>query len=165
MGHIAYALYKDEKIEFIAKFKDDHNGEEPTEDDLKPFNDISCTGKSVEKYRFVATSILQDFLDNTLDETSKDIEKSIINNHIELIRKAIEPLKPSSKPWAYFHGVMQSIIGAFAFMTIMCALVFLLSLSKQKFVFTIGGEGNAKLEKVDTIQKIGVDNKLNKGGD
>lgn len=156
IGHIAYALYKDEKIEYITKFKEDHNGEEPTEDDLRPFNDISCTEKSIEKYRFVATSILQDFLDNTLNETSKDIENNIVNNYIELIRKAIEPLKPSSKPWAYFHGIMQSVIGAFVFMVIMCALVFLLSLSKNKFVFTIGGEGNAKMERVDSLSESKV---------
>ena len=41
IGHIAYALYKEDKIEYINKFKEEHNNNEPTEDDLK-----CCPSKS-----------------------------------------------------------------------------------------------------------------------
>ena len=34
IGHIAYALYKEDKIEYINKFKEEHNNNEPTEDDF-----------------------------------------------------------------------------------------------------------------------------------
>lgn len=156
IGHIAYALYKEDKIEYISKFKKEHNDDEPTEEDLKPFNDISCTKGSLDKYKFVASSILQSFLENTLEETKKDIEDSINKNHIELISKAIEPIKPSSIAKSYLHGILQSIIGAFVFMIIMCALVFIVNLSTHKFTITVGGEGSARIQqsdstKVDTI--------------
>ena len=36
VGHIAYALYKAEKVAYIEKFKSEHGGQEPTEEDLKP---------------------------------------------------------------------------------------------------------------------------------
>lgn len=147
IGHIAYALYKEDKIEYINKFKEEHNNNEPTEDDLKPFNDISCTPGSVDKYKFVASTILQSFLENSLEETKRDIEDNINRNHIELIRKAIEPIKPISLGRSYLHGITQSVIGAVLFMILMCALVFLLNFSKQQYTFTIGGSGSATIEK------------------
>lgn len=146
IGHIAYALYKEDKIEYIAKFKEEHNGNDPTEDDLKPFNDMSCTTGSIDKYKFVASDILQSFLENTLEETKRDIEDSINRNHIEQIRKAIEPIKPNSLGKSYLHGILQSVIGAIIFMILMCAIVFFLNLSKQQYTFTIGGSGNATVE-------------------
>ena len=67
IGHIAYALYKEDKIEFISKFKDENGGVEPTEEDLKPFNTISSTQSSLDKYKFIASCILQSFLSNSFD--------------------------------------------------------------------------------------------------
>ena len=32
VGHIAYALYKAEKVAYIEKFKSEHGGQEPTEE-------------------------------------------------------------------------------------------------------------------------------------
>ncbi len=146
IGHIAYALYKKDKIEYIEKFKEEHNGNDPTEDDLKPFNDMSCTSGSIDKYKFVAGDILHTFLENTLEETKRGIEDSINKNHIDLIRKAIEPIKPSPLWKLYLHGVGQSVLGAIIFMILMCAIVFFLNLSKQQYTFTIGGSGNATVE-------------------
>lgn len=148
IGHIAYALYKEEKIEYITKFRKEHNDAEPTEDDLKPFNDISSTSGSIDKYKFVAANILQVFLENTLEETKHDIEENINRNHIELIQKAIEPIKPSSIGKSYLHGIIQSVIGAFLFMLLLCALIFALNFSKSQYTFTFGGTGNATLEQV-----------------
>lgn len=150
IGHIAYALYKEDKIEYITKFRKEHNETEPTEDDLKPFNDISCASGSIDKYKFIAANILQAFLENTLEETKHDIEENINKNHIELIQKAIEPIKPSSLGKSYLHGIAQSIIGAVFFMILMCAFVFLLNFSEQQYTFTIGGNGNASINKTDT---------------
>ena len=67
-----------------------------------------------------------------------------------MIRKAIEPIKPISLGKSYLHGIAQSVIGAVVFMILMCALVFLLNFSKQQYTFTIGGSGNASIEKSNT---------------
>lgn len=152
IGHIAYALYKDEKIEYISRFKKEHEGREPDEDDLKPFNDISSTENSIDKYKYIASRILQSFLDNTLEETKLQIEEELNKNHIALIKETVKPLIPPTKKSAYFHGVMQSIIGAFIFMIIMCALVFIVNLSTHKFTITIGGSGSATMEQVDKMK-------------
>ena len=73
IGHIAYALYKEDKIEYITKFKQENGNTELTEEDLKPFNTISSTQSSLDKYRFVASCIMQTFLSNTLDESINNL--------------------------------------------------------------------------------------------
>lgn len=37
VGHIAYSLYKMDKIAFIERFKDQNNGREPEEKDIEAF--------------------------------------------------------------------------------------------------------------------------------
>lgn len=82
IGHIAYALYKEDKISFIEKFKEEHEDMEPTEADLEQFNNFSSTQSQLDKYKLVSTAILQTFLDNSLDETKRDLEETICRNHI-----------------------------------------------------------------------------------
>lgn len=159
IGYIAYALYKDAKIEYINRYIKEHEGKEPEEDDLKSFHDITSTDASIENYKYVASGILQAFLDNTLEETKAQIEDNLNKNHIGLIKKAIEPIKPPAMLKSYLNGIAQSVLGAFIFMGIMCILVFVLNFSKNKYTFTIGGEGSAKMEqqvnpvKADSVQK------------
>lgn len=150
IGHIAYALYKEDKIDFITRYKNEHNNEEPTEEELRPFNIISSSQNSLDKYKFIASCILQTFLDNSLEESQKDVEENMNKNHIELIKKAIEPIKPLSTPKSYLHGIIQSVIGAFVFMILLCGLVFILKFSDTQYTFTFGGNGSAKIEKVNT---------------
>ena len=69
------------------------------------------------------------------------------------IRKAIEPIKPCSTPKSYLHGIIQSVIGAFVFMTLVCGLLFILKFSDTQYTFTFGGNGSAKIEKVNTEAK------------
>lgn len=152
IGHIAYALYKEDKIEYITKFKQENGGVEPTEEDLKPFNTISCTQSSLDKYKFIASCILQTFLDNSLDESKKDVEENMNRNHLEQIKRAIEPIKPASIGKSYIHGILQSIIGAFAFMILLCGLLFILKFSDTQYTFTFGGNRNAKIEQINVPQ-------------
>lgn len=162
IGYIAYALYKEAKIEYINRFKEENSGKEPDEDDLKTFHDITSAGASVESYKYLASGILQTFLDNTLEETKTQVEENLNRNHIGLIKKAIEPIKPPSMKASYFHGTMQSVLGAFIFMGIMCILVFVLNFSKNEYTFTIGGQGSAKMEKqVDPVKTDSIKTQIN----
>lgn len=161
IGHIAYALYKEDKVGFISKYKEEHDGNEPSEEELERFNSISSCQGSIDKYKFVASCILQNFLDNTLEESKRDVEDSIYKNHLYLIKEAIKPISPKSMWINYLHGVLQSVIGAVIFMLLMCALVFIFNMSSQKhtFTFTIGGDGNANVieqqtQNTDSIQNI-----------
>ena len=150
IGHIAYALYKDDKIEYITKFKNENGGTEPTEEDLKPFNIISSTQNSLDKYKFIASYILQSFLSNSLEESKKDVEDNMNRNHLALMDEIIKPIKPASIWKCYLHGIAQSVLGAFIFMVLLCGLMFILNFSDNQYSFTFGGKGSAKIEKVDS---------------
>lgn len=154
IGHIAYALYKEDKIEYITKFKQENGYTELTEEDLKPFNTISSTQSSLDKYRFVASCIMQTFLSNTLDESKKDVEDYMNQNHLALMEEVIKLIKPSPTWKCYIHGIIQSVIGAFVFMLLLCGLIFILNFSDNQYTFTFGGKGDAKIEQIDNKTSI-----------
>lgn len=152
VGHIAYALYKADKIHFIENFKKDNSGNEPDEKDLKPFHDTTSCPGNLERYKLTAIHILQNFTNDTLHEMIQEIEQDAINRNKDELLKIVEPLKPPGLMKSYFHGALQSLIGAFAFMIIIAGLLFFVSLSTKQYTFTIGGNGNAKIENSTTIQ-------------
>lgn len=73
LGHIAYSLYKAEKVEFIEGFKKENN-REPREEELKPFHRASCSAGSLERFRQMAFNILQDFTSETLHRAIENVE-------------------------------------------------------------------------------------------
>lgn len=131
VGHVAYALYKSSKIEYIEKFKQEHCGNQPSEADLKPFHDMSCTPSSIDRYKTKAIEITRNFLDTTLAETVKQIEQDYAANQDRHLESIIEPLKPMEKKKQFWWGVLQSVLGAFFFAIIVAAFIFITSYNKS----------------------------------
>lgn len=156
-GHIAYSIYKAEKVSYIEKFKKENGGKEPTEEDLKPFNDITCTDMRLLQYRKIGDDSLDTFVENVVGEHLEKFEQDCLENHLSLISKSLEPLKAPSLKKQYMHGVFQSVVGAFIFMLLMCVLLFLLNFSDHQYTFTFGGKGNAAIEQVknDSTSNVG----------
>ena len=136
VGHIAYALYKADKIKFIESFKQEYQ-KEPEDNDLVPFNCTSCIDTALERYKITASIILQQFLDNTLDESTKSIEEKCIENHKQMILDAINPLTPPTLKKQYFHGVSQSVLGAFIFALLLAAVGFITLFKTNDINFSI----------------------------
>lgn len=126
VGHIAYALYKSDKINYIEHFKEAQK-KEPTEEDLDVFHDVSSQPDSVKKYRFVAAHILRDFLDNSLEESIENMERDCNDRHADILKDVIKTLLPKKKSTLFWHGVLQSVAGAFIFALIVAAFVFIKS--------------------------------------
>ena len=148
IGHIAYALYKEQKIKFIEKKKDGDAEKHLSEEDWHHFNEVTCTDENIQRYRLQATEILQNFVDDALKETIKQIESDTKKNQADILSGIVEPLKP--KGWWY--GFLQSVAGALAFMLLAAGIVFLATLSENEYSFTFGGNGSAKMERVETTQ-------------
>ena len=142
VGNIAYSLYKADKITFIETFKKEHGGQEPTEQDFQPFHDNACMDSNIARYKLQAVSILQVFLDDTLSSTADQIEEKSKNSHKEMLKEVVDDIKPKG----FWYGILQSIVGAFAFMLLLCVLLFFLKFSETQYTFTFGGNGNAKIE-------------------
>lgn len=154
-GHIAYSTYKAEKVAYIEKFKNENGGKEPTESDLKPFNDITCTEIRLSQYRKIGDDTLDTFIEDVVGAHMEKFEQDCVNNHIALISQAMQPMKSPPLWQQYFHAIAQSVLGAFVFMLLMCFLLFLLKFSEHSYTITLGGNGNAeiKTEKVESVPK------------
>ena len=125
VGHVAYSLYKAEKIEFIEAFKKDHDGAEPTDDDLDHFHRSSSVSGSVERYRLSANNMLSVMLENVISNASKEIEQQYYMRQKEMIEEAIKPIKPKGWLTQLGFGAFQSLIGAFLFALLLAAIGFI----------------------------------------
>jgi hypothetical protein len=125
VGHIAYALYKADKIKYINAFKQQHCNREPDEEELKPFHEISSQDDSISRYRLVAQNTLKQLMDTSLKENIRNIEALCYQNHAQILAKVIEPLKPVTKTTMFWYGVLQGVVGAFIFALIVAAFAFI----------------------------------------
>lgn len=142
VGHIAYSLYKAEKIEYINKFKDE-KGREPNEDELKPFHESTCVSGSLSRYKYAAASLLQTFMSNSMGEYFQQVEQVCKENYIENVKEACEDLHPVSKTRRYGEGILQSLIGAFVFALLLAAIAFILRFKGADFSISITPTPNA----------------------
>lgn len=132
VGHIAYSLYKAEKIEYINKFKND-NGREPNEDELKYFHETTRVSGSLSRYKNAAILLLQTFMSNTIYESLQQMEKDCKNRYVENIKEACTELHPVGKKRRYGEGIVQSVIGAFIFALLLAAIAFILRFKGADF--------------------------------
>ena len=146
VGHIAYSLYKAEKIEFIEAFKRDHSGAEPSESDFEQFHRSSCVSGSMERYRLSASSMLTDMMDNLIEDTREEINQFYYLQHKRMIEEAIEPIKPMGIIKQLGWGALQSVIGAFIFALILAAIGFITMFKANDINVTISRQGDANQE-------------------
>ena len=150
VGCVAYSLYKKDKIQFIEKFKKDNGGTAPSESDLCHFHEHAFLDSNISRYRMQATSILQEFMNQTLENVANQVEQDVKDNFQTKIHEAVSDLKPKG----FWYGVWQSVLGALVFMLIMCALLFMANLSDTEYSFTFGGSGSAKIDVVEQYDSI-----------
>lgn len=111
IGHIAYSLYKTDKIDFIDKFKK-NNAKDPEEEDFNLFHITLGVEGQLERYKMEAKIILQNFCNNTLTATIEDIEKIKEANIRSSLKEIVHELNP--KTWkSILLNVTYSSVGAF----------------------------------------------------
>ena len=152
VGHIAYSLYKNEKIEFIEAFKKE-NSREPNELELKTFHDSSCTKGSLERFRRMAFFILQEFTNQSLTDTIDSIQKDVISNHKKYLTETINEISPKG----FMYGVYQSIVGALLFLLLMAGIVFAINLNKKGTTISIN-DSSMNVEQTIIKDSIKADN-------
>ena len=77
-------------------------------------------------YRKEALAMLQDFIGESFEESSKQILADFSKEQDEHITKVIKPLLPEKQKmrYVYFHGVMQSMIGSIVLPVIVGIVLF-----------------------------------------
>lgn len=163
VGLIAYGIYKQHKIEFIQSFKDENDGQEPSEDDYKSFAMASCTDASISQYRKTAEILLQqltltaareeinNFEDDMLRQYRAEIASAISAGKEEYISNLGAEVKKQLPSWWASFGA--SVAGAFVF-AIFVYIGFLLgSTSEKKTVELVSNtiESVANMQDRDTV--------------
>ena len=109
-GQIAYAIYKQQKIDTIARFMT-KNKRPPTDEELAPFMENAETENQLRFYKERATSIQKDFLERTL---TAEIDEINANLKAEYDAK-IDALLAELRPKGFMYGVWQGVFASFIF--------------------------------------------------
>ena len=120
IGHIAYSLYKAEKVSWVEGHKKANGGKEPTETEFKKYHEACCSEQRINNYRAMATSILQEFMGGSTDMMAEQVarETQHINDNI-----ANRIPKPESLAARYGHGIAQSILAAIILAVVIWLLI------------------------------------------
>lgn len=108
-GHIAYAIYKFEKVSHIEEFKKT-NKREPNASEKEEFRAICCNPVRLEEYKTRADMILDAFSNELLNEAANQIERDYIKGQEEHLKEVFRQTNPSLLK-QYLHGIAQSMLG------------------------------------------------------
>ncbi len=131
IGHIAYSIYKEDKINYIKKKKQEID--EVTEETLKPFHEISSSQSSIDSYRIKAEIFMQAFFENTFQEMKEDIETQTIENQTDILKDIITPLTPS-----FWTTLKNNVLAGLTISAIIALLVLVINFSTNGFWDTVG---------------------------
>ncbi len=109
-GHIAYAIYKFEKVSHIEEFKK-KNGREPNEEEIDAFHESCCNPARLEEYHSHAEQIIETFSNELLKGVADQIESDYIKNQDDHLKSVVKSVMPSTGS-QYLHGIVQSILAA-----------------------------------------------------
>jgi len=142
-GHIAYAIYKFEKVSHIEQFiKENHR--EPTAEEKEGFRASCCNPSRLEEYKERANIILNTFSNEVLRGAVNQIESDYIkdmDSHLDsVVRSAQHTLSKQ-----YLHGILQSMIGTFLMAFVVWGIVTVVSKYDEEDLFPPqGSELNTK---------------------
>lgn len=109
LGLIAYGIYKQHKIEFITKIKEE-NKREPTQEECNSFFAASTTESQLNNYRNQAEALLSETVANIANEELGRYEDEMVRNYKKEIRDCI----PGN--WkTFFVSVGAGVVSAFLF--------------------------------------------------
>lgn len=116
VGHIAYSLYKAEKVQHISEYKQQHHVDAVPDSIISQFTAGRDNQKSIQHYRGMAETILQNFVGGSFDDMSEQVIKEVTDKLTAHIDHKLIPIIPAKDTWwkRFFNGCLQSIAGAVA---------------------------------------------------
>ena len=134
-GHIAYAIYKFEKVSHIEDFKK-KNKREPNSSEKEEFRSMCCNTARLEEYNKRAEMILDAFSNELLHETANQIEADYIKKQDEHLRDVVKSGQQSMGK-QYLHGILQSMIGTFIMAFVVWGIVSVVSKYNAEKLFPV----------------------------
>lgn len=118
-GQIAYAIYKQQKIEKISRFTT-KNKRPPTDEELASFMENAESDTQLRFYNDRAVSILKDFLEQSLAAEVEEMNKQLKAEYDAKINDLLASLRPKG----FMYGVWQSVFASFIFFAAGILLLF-----------------------------------------
>lgn len=103
VGALAYALYKEEKLQFITDFEQTHK-REPTDEELACFHQTSNLPARLTSYQDRAQGLLEDFMDDVLATELIEQQQAI---------KDAAVIQAINQKHSFLRGVWQNLIAGF----------------------------------------------------
>ena len=82
VGMVAYTIYKNEKLDWIAQFKVQNLNREPTEDELKQFNLTTDSDLRIQQYRQMAETSVNNFVNATISDELTQYQSTVRDDAI-----------------------------------------------------------------------------------
>jgi hypothetical protein len=116
VGHIAYSLYKAEKVQYIKEQKEAMKVDILPEEVVQEFTAGRDNQTSLDHYRGMAETILQRFIGGSFDDMSGQVIDEVTDRLTKHMDHSVLPLLPEKESALkrFFNGVIQSIGGAIA---------------------------------------------------
>lgn len=137
IGHIAYSIYKAEKLAWTKSFESANNGQEPTQDEVDRYFHHSVPGK-MDRYRERALNLMNAYIDQEMETDLIKYRASL--KHDELMKKVDKGLLKTTFENA-ITGLVQAGIAIF-----ISTMVWIYSLTPDNVI------SNTKKSVVEAIQ-------------
>lgn len=116
IDHVAYSLYKRDKLGFLTAFAQTH-GREPTDAELHAFVSGSMLQTRIDSFRNEATELLRSFSEVVLSEAEKEVEERYRLKFDEELRK-VRPF------WRTLWDNILANIGALAITALVLLVIY-----------------------------------------
>ena len=131
VGHIAYSLYKAEKVQYIKEQKEAMKVEVLPDEIVQEFASGRDNQRSLEHYRGMAETILQRFIGGSFDDMSGQVIDEVTDRLTQHMDSTIIPLLPTKKKESWLskfgNGVLQSMVGTFMMAFVVWGIVSIVS--------------------------------------
>lgn len=139
VGSMAYVLYKRNKIEYIEKYKREHENKAPDLSVLCEWQNGECTESKLKNYKELALQKSTEFVNHLQEDKEKklnklkselDLRERAIKNREKQVRENERGLKLRDKyckvksKGYFWTGVLQSLLASFLFVAL-CFLIIL----------------------------------------
>ena len=82
LGMVAYAIYKNQKIEWVKDFRARNNNQDPSDAELDIFHNFANMPSQIKQYKDQALALIEEFnwqaLENEIEQYRKDILQSAV---------------------------------------------------------------------------------------
>lgn len=110
VGQVAYAIYKQHKIDKITRFSTTHR-RPPSDEELSSFMENAESENQLRFYNDRAVDILKDFLEQSLADKVEEINAQLKADYDGKIDKLLADLRPKG----FMYGVWQGVFASFIF--------------------------------------------------